>query len=205
MENVVEEPALAYNRKSSLEAYLDMNWEDGVRYEFWNGQLVAMAGGTLSRGDIVYNIHTLIKKGTSKKGCKSYQENVFLRIKKENILFFPDVIVSCNPDELTPNNRFLEHPSILVEVLSDSTELYDRTQKWEQYRKIPSLRYYLLVSKKKLQVEMYHRPNAQSLFYFQAFEGEEAIIPFPDFGFEITLAEIYEGVTLEIEDKELEK
>jgi Uma2 family endonuclease len=125
---------------------------------------------------------------------------MFLRIKKENILFLPDVIVSCHPDELTPGKRFLEHPSILVEVLSDSTELYDRSQKWEQYRRIQSLRYFLLVSKKKFLVEMYYRPNVQSLFYYQVFEGEEAIISFPDFGFEISLADIYKGIAWENEN-----
>ena len=180
-----------------MEAYLNMNWEDGVRYEYWKGELEAMAGTTLAHSEIAGNINGLFKKALLKKGCKSYQENVFFRIKKENILFFPDVIVSCNPDELTPDNRFLEHPSIIMEVFSDSTELYDRSQKWEQYRRIPSLRYFLLVSKKKFLIEMYYRPNAQSLFSFQAFEGEEAIISFPDFGFEITLADIYEGVTWE--------
>jgi Uma2 family endonuclease len=194
MESIVEEPAVAYQQKVSLEAYFNMQADPGCRYEYWDGELVAMAGGSLSHADLTDNLNGIFKKNLSKKGCKSFQQNVWLSIKKDNLLFLPDVIVSCFKDELNPDNRMLEHPTLLAEVLSDSTELYDRTQKWEKYRKIPSLRYYLLVSKKRPFVEMYQRPNATSLFQYEVFEGLAATIYFRAFDLTVSLADIYNGI-----------
>jgi Uma2 family endonuclease len=85
-----------------------------------------------------------------------------------------------------------------VEVLSDSTELYDRTKKWEQYRRIKSLRYYLLVSQNEYQVDMYHRANETSLFYFQSFNSLDEMILFENLGFCLKLSEIYAGIKLEV-------
>jgi Uma2 family endonuclease len=199
MENLMEEPAIAYAQRYSLEEFMNLSCND-VRHEFWEGDLLPMSAASLDHNDIVFNINALFKKGLKAKGCRSFQENVFLKLKQFNKVFLPDIMVSCHPDEFIPKNNFLESPTILVEVLSDSTELYDRTKKWEIYRRIPSLRYYLLVSQKEYQIDMYHRPNEQSLFYFQAFEGMKTIISFKDLGFDLCLGDIYDGVLLEEND-----
>lgn len=195
MENLIEEPAVKYAHRYSLEEFMNLEW-DNVRYEYWEGELLPMAAASLVHNEIVFNIHSSIKKGIKNKGCKSYQENVFLKLNQFNKAFLPDIIVSCNPDELIPNNNFLKSPTLLVEVLSESTELYDRTKKWEQYRRIPSLRYYLLVSQKEWHVEMYYRPNEQTLFSYQSFDHLDAIIPIPELGFNISLSEIYDEIQL---------
>jgi Uma2 family endonuclease len=196
MENLIGEPAVAYAHLYSMEEFLNLEWND-VRYEFWDGQLLPMAVASLVHNEIVFNIHSSIKKGLKNKTCKSYQENVFLKLMQFNKVLLPDVMVSCKPDEFIPKNNFLKTPTVLVEVLSESTELYDRTKKWEIYRRIPSLRYYLLVSQNEFHIDMYQRANEQSLYYFQAFDGKEAIISFKDIGFEISLNEIYEDIQFE--------
>jgi len=112
MENIVHEPVMAYKPKVSLEAYLEMQAEAGCRYEYWDGELVAMAGGSLSHADLTDNLNSIFKKNLSKKGFKSFQQNVWLSIKKDNLVFLPNVIVSCHADELHPENNMLEHPCI---------------------------------------------------------------------------------------------
>jgi Uma2 family endonuclease len=141
MENVLHEPAIAYLPRYTLDEFLTIEWND-ERYEFWEGELLTMSGGTMLHNEITGNIQEYFKNALKGSGCKSYQENIYLKIKTLDKAFLPDIMVSCNNEELISRNNFLEHPSILVEVLSDSTEFYDRTNKWKQYRLIPSLQYF---------------------------------------------------------------
>lgn len=196
MENLVNEPAVAYPSHYSLEEYLNMQWENGNKYEFWDGELVSMAGTTLNHNKIVGNLYSSIRNAIKGKGCGTFILDILLGIKKRNSYFLPDLVFTCNENDLNAK-RFIFNPTIIVEVLSDGTELYDRTKKWEIYRRIPSLRYYLLVSQHEYLIDMYHRANEQSLYYFQAFEGTESIISFKDPEFEISLGDIYEGIQLD--------
>jgi Uma2 family endonuclease len=157
-----------------------------------------MAGTTKGHSIITFNIHSFLRGIFKPKGCKSFQESVYLRIKEENTLFLPDVVVTCNPDDFSLKTMFLENPSIIIEVLSPSTELHDRAEKWQLYRQIPSLRYYLMISQHKPIVEVYGRPNAHSLFYFEAFEGLDDILELKEMDLRIPMTAIYEEITFEI-------
>ncbi len=198
MENILEEPAVAYKTFCTEEEYLDMEWENGIRYEYWDGTLVAMSGGRPRHAEINGNILFALKSKLKGKGCKVYNSDVLLKLPIGIKYFLPDVVVTCNKDDIA-SQRFFHNPSIIVEVLSDSTELYDRTKKWEQYRRIKSLRYFLLVSQKEYLVDMYHRPNETSLFNFQSFRGLDEIISIEDMGISIKMSEIYDGITLEVQ------
>lgn len=197
MENLIEEPAAAYASIFTLEEFLNMKWENGKRYEYWNGELIQMAGATLNHNRVVSNMYLTIRKAISGKGkgCDAFILDVLLGIKNLHTYFLPDLVFTCDENDLK-EDRIIFNPNLIVEVLSDSTELYDRTKKWEIYHRIPSLRYYLLVSQNEYHIDMYHRANEQSLFSFQAFDGTESIILFKDLEFEICLREIYEGIQL---------
>jgi Uma2 family endonuclease len=196
MENILEEPAVAYKTFCTEEEYLDMEWENGIRYEYWDGTLVAMSGGRPRHAAINGNIFFAFKSKIKGSGCMVYNSDVLLKLPFGKNYFLPDVLVTCHTED-KESERFLHNPSIIVEVLSDSTELYDRTKKWEQYRRIKSLRYFLLVSQKEYLVDMYHRPNETSLFNFQSFRGLDEIIPFEDMGISIKMNEIYDEIMLE--------
>ncbi len=199
MENVVEEAALAYNQKYTPEEYLNMEWENGQRYEYWDGELVAMSFATLGHNRIAANINRKFQDKKDADNCGSFQESVMLR--QENNYFLPDVMLTCHPDDLDPTGFQIKHPTIIVEVLSKSTEIYDRTQKWDEYRKIKSLRHYILVNQYELKVEMFSRANEHALFYYQSFEGFDQVITFDDLGFKLSLNEIYEGISFTSEVK----
>ena len=195
MENIIQEPAVSYKNYYTTEEYLNLEWENGVRYEYWEGELKAMAITTKAHNELVFNINRIFKERKRKDGCNSFQDGILVRSTNNQIFFLPDVVFTCHPNDLDLEGYEIKHPSIIVEVLSESTQLYDRTQKWEQYRKIKSLRHYLLVSQQRYQVEMFSRSHEHALFFYQCFDGLEAIIPFPDLGFEIGMQEVYEGIT----------
>lgn len=180
------------------EEYLAMEWENGVRYEYWEGELVAMAETTLRHNEITINLTNLLKSFGKGKGCKTFTTDVLLSFKEDTFYFLPDVIFNCHPVDIVAE-KYIQHPSIIVEVLSESTEIYDRSQNWEQYRKIKSLRHYLLVSQNKYQVEMYSRAHEFDVYYYQCFDGLKSIIPFPDLGFKLAMRDVYEGLALKKE------
>lgn len=194
LENVLKEPAVAYDKLITPQDYLQMLWQDGTRYEYWEGELFAMAGTTLNHNLITTNLFSAIKAKTNPT-CRTFILDVNVGLKQDSIFTLPDLVFTCNEDDINAN-RIIRNPSILIEVLSDSTELHDRKRKWEQYRRIKSLRYYLLVSQDRYYVEMFHRPNEQTLFSFQSFEGLGAFVPFEDFGFNIPMKEIYKDISI---------
>ena len=198
MENLVEEPAVAYPHRYTPEEYLEMEWENGVRYEYWDGELVAMASPTLRHNNLALNIASTLKPNGKKTGCKTFITEASLSLNNGKNYLLPDVIFTCNEEDLKAE-RFIQNPTILVEVLSDSNEGYDYHQKWKVYQKIRSLRYYLLVSQHEYRVEMYSRPNEQSLFFYQSFEGLDKVIQFKDIGFDLSMEEIYEGIQISVD------
>ena len=193
----IKEPAVAYTFPGTMEEFLSYTETQEDRYEFYKGEVMLMAGSTKGHSIITFNIHSKLNGIFKPKGCMTFQESVYLRIQKENTLFLPDAVVTCQPEDFSLKTLYLEHPSIIVEVLSPSTELHDRSGKWQQYRQIPSLRYYLMVSQKEPLVEVYGRPHAQSLFFFESFEGIEATVDLREMGLNIPMQEIYDGIVFE--------
>lgn len=194
----INEPAVKYNYFDSIEAFFDYVEPIQAKYELWDGELVMMAGSTIGHALIRDNINDGLKSKLKDRGCITSQESVYLKMKdKDKTLFLPDVIVTCNPSDYNIKSRFVEFPSIIVEILSDSTELYDRGEKWAHYRKIPSLRYYIMVSQQKPMVELYGRPHAQSLFYFESFEGLDALVDLREMDVQIPMSTIFDGIVFE--------
>jgi Uma2 family endonuclease len=194
----INEPAVKYNHFNSIEEFLDYVEPIQAKYELWNGRLVMMASTTQGHAEIRDNFNSFLKSNLKSKGCKSFQETIYLRMKDhEKTLFLPDVIVTCNALDLNLKSRFIEYPSIIVEILSESTELYDRGEKWAHFRKIPSLRYYIMVSQNEPKVELYGRPYAQSLFYFEDYEGLDSIVDLREMDLKIPMKDIYDGIIFE--------
>ena len=198
MDLEIHEPVVAYNRPNSIQEFLDYVEPLQAKYEWLDGELLMMAGSTLGHAIVRDNVSDYFKEKLRKRGCLSFQESVYLRVKnKDKTLFLPDVQVACDPDNYDLKSRFIENPTIIVEILSESTELFDRGEKWAHYRKIPSLRYYIMVSQQQPLVEVYARANAQSLFYYETFEGLDASVELRYLELSIPMPEIYEGIVFD--------
>lgn len=149
MPNAVRQPWM------SPEEYLTYERTSDLRHEYVDGEVYAMVGGSLRHNEIAGNIFAALRPAARERGCRAYMSDVKVRVEKANAFYYPDVVVTCDPPA---NDRYVVHaPSLVVEVLSDSTERTDRTEKRVNYQTIPSLREYVLVAQDERRVEVYRR------------------------------------------------
>ena len=186
METLVEK------KKYTYEEYLLLTEQSDVRYEFWNSEVFAMAGGSKNHNEITGNIHFCLRDHFRPKGCRTFAEGVKLELQKNQYYVYPDILLTCDPTD--SDEYFVKSPSLIVEVLSPGTETYDRSVKLAQYRKIKSLRYYLLVSQSQPFVEIFARTNENELFTYDVAEGMEAVIQMPAIDFSLPINTIYEYI-----------
>jgi Uma2 family endonuclease len=139
-------------------------WLEGERFalegrsEFVDGEVFAMTGASLAHNAIVSNIIREISIQMRGRPCQVYANDLKVLIRTANAAKYPDLVALCGAPELLDDRRdVLLNPGLIVEVLSDSTEAYDRGDKFALYRQIPSLREYLLVSQNRIGVELYSR------------------------------------------------
>jgi Uma2 family endonuclease len=179
-------------KKYTYQEYLQLEIDTDIRHEFWNGEVFAMAGGTRSHSEIGLNVCSFLSDKFRPNGCKVYQGDVKVEFEKENYYVYPDVVLTCDKND---NDTYLiKKPSLIVEVLSKSTEAYDRSIKLAQYRKIKSLRYYLLVSQTKPMVEVYGRTSEEAVFTYEVYETLEESIHLPALDFELPMSEVYKYI-----------
>ena len=144
-----------------LEAFLDWENRQSARHEFYRGEVFAMVGARRVHGIVALNVATALKSRLKGKPCMVFIENMKLRV-ADDALFYPDVFVTCDARDLRTEMVF-EHPTLVVEVLSESTQAFDRGAKFAAYRSLASLREYLLIDPDLRTVELFRR-NAAGLF-----------------------------------------
>jgi Uma2 family endonuclease len=136
--------------------YLEWEAKQEFRHEYVDGEVYAMAGGTVNHGQIAANFTILLGIHLENSSCRILNSDVKVNIQAANSYVCPDVSVTCDErDHLTA--KYISHPRIIVEVLSPSTEAYDRGDKFNLYRRSASLQEYVLVSTKNMSVDIYHR------------------------------------------------
>ena len=166
------------------------------RSEYLDGEVFAMAGASLERNVIVSNINRELSIQFKERPCRVYANDMKVLIRSANAGTYPDLVAHCGePDLLDGRRDVLLNPGLIVEVLSDSTEAYDRGDKFTLYRHIPSLREYLLVSQDRGQVEHYRR-GADGRWTLMDYRGLEDQVPLESLDCILALAEIYDKVEL---------
>ena len=141
------------------EEYFALEQAEDQRFEYLAGEIFAMAGGTESHALIGSNILVGLSNALRGKPCRVYGADMKLYVRDYDKFCYPDVQVLC--DHGIRHATHVENPVLIVEVLSDSTESYDRGLKFEQYRSIESLKYYLLVDQNRKHVDLYERESGQ--------------------------------------------
>jgi len=187
--------ALAENLSRVPEAdYLRTERQAETRSEYFDGEMFAMAGGTRAHSLISANLTREI--GNQLKSTDGVVYNTDLRIKVEvtGLFTYPDVSVVCGEQLfLDEQEDTLLNPSVIIEVMSDSTEAYDRGKKFEHYRQIPSCREYLLVSQKEPRIEQFIRQPSGEWSLKEA-AGPGAQIGLPSLGVVLRLSEVFAKV-----------
>ncbi|MBO3464390.1 Uma2 family endonuclease [Aetokthonos hydrillicola] len=153
------------------EEYLEWEEQQPVKYEYINGQVFAMTGGTIPHNDIALNLATALKSHLRGTGCNIQLADDILGVSQNGPFHYPDVIVSSNPQDQKAR-KVIYHPCLIVEVLSPSTEAFDRGQKFRHYRRIDSLREYVLIEADKMSVECY-RLNEKGKWELTSYSLEE--------------------------------
>ena len=161
----------------SYSEYLEREQETGLKHEWLDGQIFAMAGGTPEHARLVFETGHLLRLAVAPKRCRVFTSGLKLRVQATGLATYPDVVVVCGSAELDgvdPNA--VVNPMVLVEVLSRTTEAYDRGEKWAHYRTIPSLQAYLLVDQLRPRVEMFER-TPDGFLHRMAEAGQRLSIP----------------------------
>lgn len=180
----------------SPDEYLARERQSPFRSEYHDGDVFAMTGASFPHNVIAANLVGELRQRLKASPCQTVQSDLRVRIAPPNAYVYPDVAVACPPIELEDaQGDTLLNPVLIVEVLSDSTEAYDRGRKFACYRQIPSLREYLLVSQHEARVDHFRRAG-DGTWNLRAVEGLAAVLQLESLGFELPLAEIYAKVEL---------
>lgn len=144
------------------EEYLERDRKSETKSEYRNGEIVAMAGASLAHARIVRNLVIKIGSKLGDGPCEVFSTDLRLGIRAANVFTYPDVMVTCGELQLADDRRdIVLNPVLLIEVLSASTQNYDRGEKFASYRMIPSLVDYLAVARDKIHIEHWSRQPDQ--------------------------------------------
>jgi Uma2 family endonuclease len=182
--------------KMTIEEYLPWELNQDIRYEYINGEVFAMTGGTIPHNDITLNLYTFLHPHLRPRACRINVSDVKVQISPNGPYFYPDLIVSCHPEDINAR-KFIQNPKLIVEVLSPGTSGKDRGEKFRYYLTIPSLQEYILIDSEKISVERYCRGEGRLWLYYQYTIGD--IITFSSIEFEFPIEMLYDGVGLETE------
>ncbi len=177
----------------TIEAYLDWEPRQELRYEYVNGQVFAMTGGTLPHNDIAINLLTALQPQVRAQGCRINIADAKVNVAPP-IYRYPDLVVSCDERDKTALNA-IQYPKLIIEVLSPGTEATDRGDKFQEYRTLPSLQEYVLVSSTQIYVEIYRRGEGRMWLYYPYQAGDT--IKLESVSFECSIEQIYEDVQLQ--------
>ncbi|MEH2331001.1 Uma2 family endonuclease [Nostoc sp.] len=174
-----------------------LEWEQGqeIKYEYIDGEVFAMTGGTLPHNDIALNLASALKSHLRGSGCRVNMADGKVGVSENGPFHYPDVVVSCDERDKQAI-QFLQYPCLIVEVLSPSTEAYDRGKKFTRYRRIQTLQEYILIDAEKIGLDCF-RLNDRGLWELHPYEaGDEVDLTSVDFHFPISL--VYENVQFPI-------
>jgi Uma2 family endonuclease len=168
-----------------------------AKHEFYRGEMFAMSGVSYEHSLISSNLNFALRTALAGQSCVPHSSDLRVCIHPDGLNTYPDVLVVCGrPEFLDGHFDTLLNPALIVEILSDSTEKYDRGFKFEQYQAIESLRAYVLVSQKSVRVEWFTR-NDDGTWIYRAAVGPEGSLDLPTalvVPVSIPLADIYENV-----------
>jgi Uma2 family endonuclease len=179
----------------SIEAYLKAEQDSPVKHEYRWGQVYAMAGASNTHVLISGNLLAMLRNHIRGSGCRIYMADTKVNIEAIETYYYPDLAVSCDDQDKTFRD-FLRYPCLIVEVLSATTEAFDRGDKFEDYRRLTSLQEYVLVSQTRKRIECFRR-NTEGQWVLYPY-GDLDEIYFASLDFRCAIAAVYEDVDFSV-------
>lgn len=183
--------ALAEPKRMSYAQYREGELEARIKHEYLRGEVFAMTGGSPLHGALAMRIGAILTRELSGRPCRVFSSDVRVRIEATDLSTYPDVSVVCGALETSAqDDHAIVNPTLVVEVLSPSTEGYDRGEKARHYRRIPSLRAYLMVSQEQTQLDLVVKRSDGEWVLLDAGAGESLAIE--PLGVSLRVDEVYE-------------
>jgi Uma2 family endonuclease len=181
-------------RKLTPAEYLAIEKQAEFRSEFFNGEMFAMAGASRPHNRINENlsgeVHAQLKGGP----CQSFSRDLRVLVDRTGLYTYPDLVIVCGEVETDPNDDdTITNPRVIVEVLSPSTEGYDRGAKFRNYQQVPSLTEYVLVAQDEAVCERFVR-QTDGTWEYTSFVGLDAVLALAAVPVRVTMADLYAGV-----------
>ena len=187
------------HQKMTPEEYLEWEAQQEFRHEYVEGKILAMTGASLPHIDITLSFYRALYSHLRQRGCRAYVSDAKVKDSKNNRYFYPDLVISCNPDDFK-SRQFIENPSVIIEVLSPSTRGYDRDDKLKYYRQFSSLQEYVLVDSESVSVEIYQRGEGRMWLYSVFSLGEDFTLSSIEFNCAVDV--LYKDVSFETESEQ---
>jgi Uma2 family endonuclease len=176
--------------------YLDWEEKQELRYEYLNGEVYAMTGGTVNHGRIAANFIAMLIPHLRSGGCRVQTSDVKVQVAESNDYIYPDVSVTCDERDKTAT-KFIAHPCLIVEVLSPSTEIYDRRDKFNLYRHSESLQDYVLVDTNKIEIDIYSKNDRGRWEILSYVAGD--MVELKSIGLTFPIEQVFENIVLDSE------
>lgn len=175
----------------SVADYLAAEEKSDTRHEYLGGLVYAMAGETRAHNEIVQNLLIDLRRHLKGGPCKLYVGSIRVNfhIREDEYYYYPDLIVTCDKRDTHP--RFIRHPKLIIEVLSEGTKRVDRREKFFAYTGIESLEEYILVAQDRREVTLFRRANGWKA---ETISGARASLPIKSLATRLPLTAIYEGI-----------
>lgn len=178
----------------TLDQYVEHEKHTGVRHEYIDGQIYAISGGTIRQGVISGNIFVALSVGLRRGPCRAYNPDVGIAAQTERKYFYPDVSVACGELEIDPAlPERIANPVVLIQVLSNGTEDYDRTTKFNYYKLILSLKAYLIVEQDSPHIT--HHTRRGDIWSAVEYQGLETQVALPSINFTLLMSDVYLDIT----------
>jgi Uma2 family endonuclease len=172
--------------------YLAVERDSNLKHEYLDGQIYAMAGGTPDHAALQATLPSLLFAQIRAGRCRAMGPDLRVRVVATGLATYPDLTIVCGPRDLDPEDKnTVTNPTLIAEVLSPSTAHYDRTEKFAHYKRIPSLRQYVLVSQDTRQVEVWTRDGEASWTPVVSTDGDVADLA--SIGARLDVRELYES------------
>jgi Uma2 family endonuclease len=170
-------------------------WEEQQleKHEYIDGQVYAMSGGSVHHGRIAIRFTAMFDAHLEGSGCITGNSDIKVNIVQTNDYTYPDASVTCDERDQT-TTKYITYPCLIVEVLSDSTEAYDRGGKFRMYRKNPVLKDYLLVNSTRIEMDLYHKNDAGEWTIINYQAGDTVELKSINLSFPIE--QVYRGLNL---------
>ncbi|OCQ98443.1 hypothetical protein BCD64_14250 [Nostoc sp. MBR 210] len=190
-------------KRYTPEEYLQLEETSEFKHEYYDGEIVSMAGGTTNHNEISLNFCTNFKFNMRGKNYKIYMGDVRLWIPRYRIYTYPDaMVIEGEPIYEGNSTTTVTNPQVIVEVLSKSTQSHDKTDKFRFYRSISNFKEYIIVNQYEYLVEHYAK-NANNQWVLTEYESLDAVLSLQTVDFAISLSDIYEGVNLSTVGEEI--